>query len=196
MPYGVKTGSDILQKAQEGLTGYLGVIQSDHAYIHDGIGYAALITSASIAAGADYKIQFTTPGENSGKFIHFRPVHLTTTANVTRVRMYEDSTSISGGTAVTIYNHNRLSTNVSGVTINQGVTATNGNALPVGTVAGTDGNTASRTGGGTDGSAEEWVLKQGTEYTFMISNVGSTTATVADLILFWYEELKGIDNGG
>ncbi len=170
-------------------TGFPVVVQSDHSYIHNGIGFNLSGTTGSLAAASTWSISFTTPGNS--KYIHLRPTGLSSTANTLQCRIAESSIMSSGSVATPI-NRNRNSKNVSLVTIATGATLTSegSNILQYAQVgAGT--NAGNATGGGADGSSEEWVLKPNTTYSIRFENVGSVTATVGYFNLFWYEESAG-----
>ena len=178
---------DAVSRANEDLTGYWGVIDSDHAYVHLGIAYKAIIATGSISA--TYDIGFTTPTVASGKYIHWRPLGLTSSADYVDIQLTEGET-YTGGSTVTPVNMNRLvaahATNMQ--TFAQGVTCT-----PAGTVIdhigiGSDGNARSRSGGGS-GANEELVLKQNTKYVITVTPAGATECLMQ---LFWYEEDGGI----
>lgn len=179
--------TQIMEQEQESLTGYKATISSDHAYIHDGIAFIALVNTGSISAA--YDIAFTTPAATDGKFIHWRPIGFTTSANYIYWELTEGETA-SSGTTVTPINRNRLSSNTSKMSyFAKGATCT-----PAGTIidlggVGSAGNPASRSGGGAGGD-EEIVLKQNTTYCLTITPAGATTVTGK---LFWYEESKGLD---
>lgn len=185
-----------LKKAIERLTGYVGVVQSDHAYIHDGIGFH-VTNVVTINDGATLKFQFKTPDAldsttGKQKYIHWRPSSIGTSAAGVRYTLYEASTSISGGSDVTVLNMSRVSTKTSNMqTFKTGVTATEGTALQFG-VFGTAGNPAKAAGGG-GGSENEQVLKSNTEYTVNLVNLGGANSSVS-YDFFWYEEEKGADN--
>lgn len=180
--------TQILDEQQEGLTKYMGVIGSDHAYIHDGIAFSGIINTGSISAA--YDIAFTAPAESEGVFMHWRPLGIDSSADAISFTLYEGD-SFSSGTAVTPVNRNRNSTKQSKVT----TLVKNATATPTGTIiqagqVGTDGNPASQAGGGAAAS-QEIVLKPGENYVLTIVPAGSTTVV---LTLFWYEESKGISN--
>ena len=166
------------------------VVQSDHAYIHDGIGYTISGATASIAAGASWTMVIETPLLASGKFIHFRPIGFSSTANIMEARIAE-STTYSGGSAVTPWNRNRNSSIASACTVKTGVTITAEGAVKLGYFSAGTGGVTSRSGGVADGSAEEIVLKPGTTYSITFSNIGTTTATIGYYSIFWYEETAG-----
>lgn len=180
--------TEILEGTREGLTGYAGVIGSDHAYIHDGKAFTALIDTGEITA--DYDIAFTTPTVASGKFIHWRPIGVDTSSDYVLFTLREGD-SFSDGTEVTPINRNRLSSSVTAVQ----AFVKNATATPTGTIiqqggVGTAGNPASRSGGGA-AADQELVLKQNTNYVLTLSPNGATTV---NLSLFWYEENAGLDN--
>lgn len=169
------------------LTGYQVNVSSDHAYIHQGIGFNLPGESPSVAAGSTYAVALQIP---VGSFVHLRPTTWSTTANLGELKMFEGSTFTSGS-AVTPVNHNRNSKNTSKVTCTGGVTATNTSAiLLLNETAGTGGNLFSSSGGG-GGQNDEWVLRPGRTYVFQFENIGATTATVFYFNFFWYEELAG-----
>lgn len=180
--------TEIAEQSQECLTKYTGVISSDHAYIHDGKAFTAIIETGSISAA--YDIAFKTPSVASGKFIHWRPTGVDTSADYVLFTLREGDT-YSAGTAVTPINRNRLSSDTTNMqSFVKGATAT-----PTGTIIqqagiGAAGNPVSRSGGGS-GADEEIVLKQNEEYVLTLTPAGATTVTLS---LFWYEEDAGIDS--
>ena len=186
--------TEIFLAAWEKLTGFITVISSDHAYIHDARAQTAVINAGSISAA--YDITFTTPSIASGKFIHWRPIGITTSADYVSVVMTEDETS-TGGTAVVPLNRNRAfaathpAEALSKITdMAKGATCTPAGIEVVNTGIGTSGNAAAKGGGGS-GADEEFVLAQGTKYCITLTPDGATTVTLA---LFWYEENQGYDD--
>jgi len=169
----------ISQEEQELLTKYKTVITSDHAYIHKGLGFKAIIKKASQTA--DFFIAFTTPA--SAKDIHWRPALVTTSTENVGFTVYEGDT-FTGGTDVTPVCLNRKMDSTSAMqALKDGVTST-----PTGTIiqsfqtgGGSGGNSI---GGGTS-SSEERLLKQDTTYIVKVEPAGSTDITME---LFWYEE--------
>lgn len=167
----------------EYLTGYTAVIQSDHAYIHQGLGFSGLVDAGSISS--TYYIGFTTPSVASGKYIHWRPIGIQSSADYVSVKIYEGDT-FSGGDAVTPINRNRA---MATTTSNMQAFSSDVTSSPSGTIIyltgiGVSGNPASQSGGG--GSAnEEILLKANTNYVIEIDPDGATNVTME---LFWYEE--------
>lgn len=178
--------TEILEQQQEPFTGFNTIIGSDHAYIHAGKAFTALINTGSISAA--YDIAFTTPTVASGKYIHWRPIGIDTSADYVLTTLREGDT-FSAGTTVTPIKRNRLS---SGASVMQAFVK-NATATPVGTIIqqggiGTSGNAASRSGGGASAD-QELVLKQNTNYVLTLVPDG---ATIVNLSLFWYEEDAGL----
>jgi len=166
--------TEYLNSFKEELTGYIGTIDLDHAYIHDGIAFTSIIDTGSISAA--YDIAFTTPTVASGKYIHWRPTGITSSANYVQFTLYEGDT-YTAGTAVTPINRNRLS---SGTTAMQSFVK-NANVTPSGTIIdiggiGTSGNPRAISGGGASAN-EELVLKQNTSYVLTLVPAGATVCT-------------------
>lgn len=174
--------TELVEGYREDMTGYLAQIDSDHAYIHKGWAFTAIVNTGSISAA--YDIAFTTPAESTGRYVHWRPTGITTSAEYVDVSLYEGDT-FSGGTAVTPINRHRGSSLVSVMpTVVKGATATPTGTLLQSFGIGTAGNPSARTGGG--GGAElELLLKPGTNYVLTITPDGATTCV---LELYWYEE--------
>jgi len=179
--------TEIAEEEQECLTGYKGVITSDHAYIHDGKAFTAILSTGSISAV--YRVGFTTPSVASGKFIHWRPLAITSSADYVDIQLTEDD-SFTGGTTITPINRNRLSEATSTMqAFSNGVTSTPTGIVIQASGIGVSGNTVSQAGGGA-GADQELVLKQNTSYVITLTPDGATTVRAS---LFWYEEDKGID---
>jgi hypothetical protein len=166
----------------ERLTGYLGVIQSDHAYIHEGWAFSAFIAAGSISGA--YDICFKTPLASENKFIHWRPTAITSSAQYVAYQLTEGETYTDGG-AVTPVNRNRNSKKTS---LMQAFVS-NATCTPAGTVIDFGGvgstGTPQAQSGGAGGSEHELVLKPDTIYAFTVTPAGATTVSVQ---LFWYEE--------
>ena len=174
--------TEILEEIQEGLTKYAGVISSDHAYVHKGLALTAVVSAGSISSA--YNISFKTPATWAGKYIHWRPSGIQTSANYCGVIMTEGE-SFTGGTAVVPINRNRNSS----ITTKMQSFAKGTTCTPAGTVVsqfgiGTAGVPSTTAGGGT-GADQELLLKPDTTYNIALSPAG---ATIVTLELFWYEE--------
>ena len=172
---------DPTSRASEDLTGYWGVIDSDHAYIHRGLAWTAVVNTGAISAL--YKISFKTPTVASREYIHWRPLGMTTSAQYCQIELYKGDT-FSGGTTVVPTNRNDNSTNVSAMqTFAKGTTVTLSGTLKGSFGIGTAGNPAARTGGGSCAS-KELVLAPNTSYSIGITPDAETTCI---LELFWYQ---------
>lgn len=173
----------------EDLTGYAGVISSDHAYIHDGIAFKGIVDAGTISAA--YYIGFKTPTVASGKYIHWRPTQLISTANYIDVTVYEGD-AFTAGSTVTPVNCNRMSTIISTMqSFAKGVTVTPAGTIVLDTGVGSTGTPQVTSGGAGNGENEEIVLKQNTSYVIKITPSGSTDVK---LTCFWYEESEGLDS--
>jgi hypothetical protein len=171
---------------REHFTGFHPVIQSDHAYIHDGIGY-------------NYPCSFTL-GNVEAKgciivapldcYIHWRPTTISTTASAVSVSLYEAPTYTGGAALTGLVNHNRNEPDTPKMVLKDGTLTITDNGKLLATASyGAAGQPANRAGG-SGGSDNEYVFKPGLEYLLLITNLTSTTTTVfADL--FWYEEEDG-----
>jgi len=168
--------------AKDTLTNFPISISGDHAYIHKQKAYTALVSVGTISAA--YKIGFKTPSVASGKYVHWRPTGISSSANYVAAILYEGD-AFTGGDAVTPINRYRASIIGSSMqTFAKGVTVT-----PSGTIIdldgfGTSGTPNNRSGGGSK-SDEELVLKANTNYVLQLTPAGETVCTAK---LFWYEE--------
>ena len=179
--------TEILEAGQEHLTGFQASISSDHAYIHDGKAFTAIINAGSISAA--YDIAFTTPTVASGKFVHWRPIGIQTSADYVLATLREGD-AYTDGTAVVPINRNRISSSVTTMqTFVQGATVTPSGTIIQQAGIGASGNPASRSGGGASAD-QELVLKQDTDYVLTLVPDGATNVTLS---LFWYEEGAGLD---
>jgi len=173
-----------MEQEQEGLTKYKGIISSDHAYIHQGKAFTAIINTGSIDAA--YDIGFHTPTLNDGKFIHWRPTLISISADYVDYGLYENN-AYTDGSAVTPFNRNRnlKSTHLTKMTnIVKGATATPAGILIQSLGVGSTGVPTAKSGGDT-GAENEIVLLPDTDYVITLTPTGATTVIIE---LFWYEE--------
>ena len=174
--------TEIGEQEQEGLTKYKAVIGSDHAYIHKGLAFTAIISTGSISAA--YRIAFKTPASAAGKYIHWRPIGITSSADYVSIKLTEGDT-YTGGSDVTPINRNRTSSTVSVMqAFKTGVTSTPAGTVIQATGIGTAGNPTAISGGGA-AADQELLLKPDTVYVFTLTPAGATSC---ELELFWYEE--------
>ena len=180
--------------AFERFTKFLSVIQSDHAYIHAGLAFSYIGTTGTLAAAATTSIEFTTPTVASGKYIHFRPTFLSSSANYMTMSMNEGSTTTGGGSVLTnIKNRNRNSATASSMQTLKTAVTVSVSGGQIDTLATGVAGGASQNGGGQSGGAnEELILIPNTKYTITFANSGTVTSTVGIYKLFWYEEGTGV----
>lgn len=179
----------IAGQEQEHLTKHKAVITSDHAYIHDGLGYVLSGITGSVASEGTYKISFQTPSEASGKFIHWRPAHIAGSATGITFELFKGSSSISGGSSAlsSIVNLNQNVVNPSKMqAFDIGRTVTDGDRLQI--LFGGSAGTGSTSSGGGIGGNEERLLEPDTVYTGTFTNRSGLTATLIIYEFFWYEE--------
>ena len=178
--------SYITQNWTEHLTKGVKQIDTDHAYIHDGIAFEATYAAS---VNGNLSFEFVTPGSTTGRYVHFRPVDIATEKGIVIFSIIEGSTRGSTGSTVETYNRNRTKTNVSEVTfkVDDGTTVGSGTVVYSRKLFGGTGpgNTAIGTKAG---SELEWVLKQGTKYAMMLS---TTEVILTNTNFFWYEESAG-----
>jgi len=126
---------------QDSLTSAQAVMTTDHAYIHDKLGFSVNFDTGSLAAAASYKVSLTTPSKLSRKAIHLRPTLFSATANLMELAIYKDSTA-TGGTVNVLRNHyDEEYPKISDSTFKVGVTAAlTGKLLMASTAGGNFGN--------------------------------------------------------
>ena len=176
----------LLNKSIESFTGYMGVIDSDHAYVHQGLAFTAVVNTGVISAL--YKISFKTPTVASGKFVHWRPCCITSSAEYCKIEIYEGDTFSSGTTVVPINRNRNSSTATTVQTFAKGTTVTLSGTLIESTGIGSTGIPTARAGGAS-GAEQELLLKQNESYSIGITPAGATTCIFN---LFWYEEDQGV----
>lgn len=186
----MSSGQGFIKQLIENFTGFLTIISSDHNYIHQGIGFSVVYQVSALGAGAKVYLGITTPSGASGKYIHFRPTGFSSTDSGVVGKIYENL-SYTGGSSVTPFNRNRVSTTTSSSTVATGVTATPGAQLVVAAASvGSGGNPTSSAGGGGSSENNELIFKAATPYVIEIENIGAAATNVV-LTLFWYEESNG-----
>ena len=179
---------DYLNGFEERVTGAVRSIDTDHAYIHEGIMFSTYELQV-ISAGGTNKISFQTPAAERGQYIHWRPSLVSTSGDRVSVTLYEGNSDPVGGLAMSIINRDRLASRSAFTTVKSGVTiSTSGTAIDATYIGGGVGQGQSRSGAET-GEKNEIVMKQGTNYSVNTYN-GSTAAGTVFLKLLWYEEIS------
>ena len=182
-----KTGAHVSTIATDHLdeiTDALTCIEYEHHEIHEGESYEySEVRDQTIDHVWD--IQITTP--NTTKWAHF--TFEFDSEKETDWYFYENPVIVLAGTAVTPLNHNRNSTNTTGLVIKTITNTTTGNANADTTVAAAtllmhgisgDGKKA----GGQGGSRHEWILDQNQDYVLRFI---ATAAGYVNYHLDWYE---------
>ena len=172
---------------QERVTQSPKFIDTDHAYVHEGIAYDAFWTGV-LAAASSQHFQFSTP---AGKYVHFRPASVGINGGIATFRIFlaasGSATPVSGGSTFTPVNRKHTSTSASQVTFNTGIatSSTANYTLKYETkIYGGSGPGGSRTGQA-KGEPLEWIFTPGRDYVFMVT---TTAETDVGLNLTWYEE--------
>lgn len=162
-------------------------ISGDHAYIHKG--YAFTYPEVfSLVGNATVDFMFTTPAAAAGKYIHFRPIRIGTTASGCQYSVYENPTFTAGTNKSSgIFNRNRNSANAPTAIIKgTNLSVSNAGTLLFSEAFGGTGNPASNRQGIT-GQDEEIVFKSDEDYLLRITNL-TATDTIITVNIFWYEE--------
>ena len=174
--------------AIERITGAFRTIETEHAYIHEGIFYESY-NKFTLAAGAK---RVVTIKPATGTYLHYRPTNLVTSADKVTIEFYEGATvTAATGTAATPSNHNRNSTLASKVTLLDAPTVTaDGTKFAQVYIPGATGTGGTRTGASAGVSNSEWVLKPDTVYMIRVTN-GSSGSNDIQVNFQWYEESMG-----
>ena len=174
--------------ASERITSAIRTIETEHSYIHEGIFFESY-NKFTLAAGAKRVVTIKAP---VGKYLHYRPTNLVTSADKVTIEFYEGATvTAETGTAVTPSNHNRNSALTSGVTLLDAPTVTaDGTKFAQVYIPGATGVGGSRTGASAGVSNSEWVLKPNTVYMIKVTN-GSSGSNDIQINFQWYEESLG-----
>jgi hypothetical protein len=166
------------------ITGAINMIDVVHHEVHEGEMFTTEYTRTGVADTGTVQYVMTTGAKQP---------HLAFTVNAggaCQVWMYEGSTA-TGGTALPIYNNNRLS---SRTPVSSWVHSPS--AGTVGTVALVSGrfipggaSVQTRIGGAVRSNVE-WMLRTSTKYTINVVNVSGGAVTVTS-VFEWYEEDPG-----
>ena len=174
--------------ASERITSAIRTIETEHAYIHEGIFFESY-NKFTLAAGAT-KVVTIKPA--AGTYLHYRPTNLVTSADKVTIEFYEGATvTAATGAAVTPSNHNRNSALTSKVTLLDAPTVTaDGTKFAQVYIPGATGTGGTRTGASAGVSNSEWVLKPDTVYMIRVTN-GSSGSNDIQINFQWYEESMG-----
>jgi len=174
---GLINNTDLRTVRVDPSTNSLQTIIDEHHELHAGNFYRAGFQKDIPNSGTSI-LAITTP--NTTKELHFRPaVDMQGEASV---MLYENPTSITGGTALTPRNGNRNSASTSVATVVTDPTADLTGAITLGNqVLGSGKST-----GGSSGSTYEWILKKNTIYVLIVTNQ-TTSANEVNIRCSWYE---------
>lgn len=188
----------ILEDAQEELTSAIRKISTDHAYIHDGLGYRTYFEIGSVTTTEEFLIL-----PNDTKYLHFKNLELMAlggTCKVTLLRgttanpLVIDSAGVTASEVIGPNNVNDNSEHTSGVTITKTptyVTAQAGEPWAILQVLGDSTNQFTSVAKTQSNPEEEFVLKPDTPYVLKVERIGSDTPNNVLLTAFWYEEAQG-----
>ena len=169
----------------ERITSGVRQIETDHAYIHEGILFETF-TRFTLATGISKDIAIITPADF---YLHYRMEKVVSSGDKVSINLYEGATldTPPGGSALTPMNHNRESGVNSATEVLEAPTVTaDGLQIAQGYIGGGTGQGQSRIG--TDLlQANEWVLSPDTVYLVRITN-GSSADNIIQCNLMWYEE--------
>jgi hypothetical protein len=194
--------TEILELGHEGnFTKGLRVINTDHAYIHAGIGFKGHLDLGNIAAAQSESYSFKTP---AGKYIHLKNLVLAASAASVKLELFRGTVAApltinSPGGAATEWtgphNANDNSATTSGVTVAKTPTYT---AAQTGAlwdfiiVSGAATNQFQSISEVRMSDNFELVLKPNTYYVLKFTNLSGADAAVdVNLGLFFYEEGAG-----
>jgi hypothetical protein len=169
-----------LLKWDERVTGAPKMIDSDHAYIHEGDAYQANVYSSATAGVKRYALV-----TDATKYVHFRPTQIAIPSGNCILSLFETTVTSSGSAVVPAYNRNRVSTKTAASVLFSGATSTSGTLLDRFAVYGGTGPGTTKSGA-SDGAKLEWVLRRGTGYRIQLE-----TTVAFNMNLFWYEEADG-----
>lgn len=164
-------------------------IDIDHAYIHDGITFAAF-DKAVVTTGSTVQYAFKTPATG---YVHYRLAGINPSADKLDTQIFKDAVYTDAtGIALSINNKNQNSVNVSSVVLIKNPTFTSDGTLLPGFSSYLPGSTgAGQARVGTSAQSDsEIVLEQDTVYRFVATNGSSQTNTIG-INFRWYEQESG-----
>lgn len=199
-------GGDIVNEADymvdehDRLTGGVKSINTDHYYIHRGIGYKAYIQLASVGASA-VEYSFVAP---LGTYVHFKNMQLVALGGTLRVSIrrgteanpmvFDSAGTAPGDSLVGPHNLNDNADRSTGVIIMSTptyMTDQDGETWFQIQVVGDSTNQFTSVAETASNDNEEIVLRPKTPYVIRLERVGSDSPENVMLTLFWYEEPQG-----
>jgi len=154
-------GSNGTELKHDTYTGFFIGMNEEHHEIHEGCYYRFGFQKDVGNAGTAI-VGFTTP--DTTNWFHFRP-SVDSEAEV-RIQIYENVTSLTGGSAVTPRNADRNSAKTSSlVVVSDPVVNSTGAVMLTNIVIG-----SGKASGGFVSAENEWILKQNTMYALVVTN--------------------------
>ena len=182
--YGPDFDGAVGQFVRERVTSCFPTIDSDHAFIHEGVAYTASTGFLTVANNATCSLSVLVPAD---AYVHWKPAIVTGSATGL-ITLHESATVSGTSAAVTPRNRNRLSgTDTSVTTCASRAAATITPSIELDHAVLPGGGTGATRIGGNVTAAAEWVAKQSTLYTISVLNNSGGSATYA-ISAFWYEE--------
>lgn len=158
------------------------VVDFAHHQIHEGEAYTCSLLVSALANNASKDIRMTVGSATPTT----RTPHLVAQVvadGAAEVYLYEGGT-VTGGTALPAYNHNRNSTNVPGMVVAENPTVSAlGSAIWVGLLTG-----SKQSSGSSDRALDEWDLKASTTYLLRVTSTAAA-GIKAVVRMNWYEDL-------
>ena len=181
-----------LDSSFETITGGVTNINSDHAIIHQGLGYSAS-AYFSLASGGIKRFSFTAP---ESLYVHFKNINFSIIGGTTSLKIIKDATvTVGAGDELTAQNANHNATYTSDSTIVEDSTYTGGTVWEYIVNLANSTNQNKSTAGIALSPNEEHVFKTDNEqYIFEFENL-TTDATQVFMRAFFYEEPRGLTNG-
>lgn len=149
-----------------------------HEKIHEGKHYTFTYSKA-LSAGSVLSVAITTPTSDVGIYHFVAAVE----SNLAGTWYFTEGASISGGSALTAYNNNRISSNTSGSTIKGSPTVTTYGTVYLETHS-VGSNTTPHTLGGNAEVRNEYILASST--TYMLYFQANATSTYAAITSAFY----------
>lgn len=160
----------------------LQTIEYEHHEIHAGSFYRAGY-QLDVGNGDTTALTFTTP--DTTKWMHWRPA--VDVEGQAAIMVYEGST-VTGGVAITPRNSNRNYADSSSMTVVAAGGVNVASATRITNIVLGSGKSS----GGNSESGFEWVLKQNTTYTLLVTNE-SGAANEVNIRCQWYEHTNKVD---
>lgn len=171
------TNNDNIELPLDSHSGNMAVIDTDHYQLHQGRTFHFSDNISSLGNGTNQYYYYTL---TSGAHLRFWSIYANT--GPITITLFENPTVTDNGTAQTVQNMSRYSSNTTGVTLYKGPTVSS-----TGTQLESDTLFASKkeAAGATDDNPLEWILKHSNTYLIRINN-GSGGSTDISFKTQWY----------